>query len=98
MSKDGPLVTKHSESIDADGNIVIENTYLIYTPKIIKFIYHTALQAAQNLELPASTLPATLCLENSKESKAHKTKLNVVSRGTTQINSDNNKSVDSSKR
>lgn len=60
MSKDGSLVTQHSESIDADGNIVIENTYLIYTPKIIKFVYRKAPEPGQHYELPANTLPATL--------------------------------------
>lgn len=99
MSKDAPLVTQHSESIDADGNIIIENTYLIYTPKIIKFVYRKApQQPGQHFEPPATTLPATLQLANSKESKANKAKLNLVSRGTTQINSDHNKSEDSSKR
>lgn len=59
MSKDGPLVPQHSESISADGNIVIENTYLIYTPKIIKFVYRQTPQPGQHYELPSSTLSAT---------------------------------------
>jgi hypothetical protein len=89
MSKEWPLVAQHRESIDANGNRVIENTYIIYTPKIIKFVYHTPTQHTPLAA--ANTLPATLCLASSKESKTQKTKINLVSRGTTQI-TDPNKS------
>jgi len=41
MSKRGPLVLQHSETEAQDGSKIIENTYVIYTPKIIKFVYHS---------------------------------------------------------
>lgn len=89
MSKEWPLVAQHSEEIDANGNYTIENTYLIYTPKIIKFVYYLAPSPPPFV---SNTLPTTLCLADSKESKSPKTKINIVSRGIIKITTDPNKS------
>lgn len=41
MSKGNPLVVRKSEQIATPKGTTLENTYVIYSPKIIKFVYNT---------------------------------------------------------